>query len=145
MEAGKTKDVAVQSAENARWYKKEGSFWVPPLSRYDYLLNDAHQNVGDQPNHQALHSGRSTRARAAPCVGGRAGQSVQGRAASGLARARDAGKILGRPRALTAKQEHLVQQRLAQGDAVAAIARDLDTSRQTVMRVRSRMSVERPN
>ncbi|CAJ0803708.1 Tn3 family transposase ISYps3 [Ralstonia psammae] len=64
------------------------------------------------------------------------------RTASGLARAREAGKILGRPRALTAKQEVLVQRRLAQGDAVAAIARDLDTSRQTVMRVRSRMSVE---
>jgi len=63
------------------------------------------------------------------------------RTASGLARAREAGKILGRPRALTAKQEHLVRRRLAQGDAVAAIARDLGTSRQTVMRVRSRMSV----
>ena len=29
------------------WYMEEGSFWVPPQSRYEYLLNDAHQNVGD--------------------------------------------------------------------------------------------------
>ncbi|MEF9481039.1 recombinase family protein [Ralstonia sp. 1B3] len=66
------------------------------------------------------------------------------RTASGLARAKDAGKILGRPRALTAKQEHLVQQRLAQGDAIAAIARDLNTSRQTVMRVRGRIAADGP-
>jgi len=25
----------------------EGSFWVPPQPRYEYLLNDAHQNIGD--------------------------------------------------------------------------------------------------
>lgn len=61
------------------------------------------------------------------------------RTAAGLARARDAGKMLGRPRALSTKQEAIAQGRLAQGDAVAAIARDLDTSRQTVMRVRARM------
>jgi type I restriction enzyme M protein len=46
-EAGKSDAVAHQSAENPRWYKKEGSFWVPPQSRYHFLLNDAHQNVGD--------------------------------------------------------------------------------------------------
>jgi len=47
MDAGKSKAEAHLSAENSRWYKKEGSFWVPPQSRYEFLLNDAHQNVGD--------------------------------------------------------------------------------------------------
>jgi type I restriction enzyme M protein len=50
MDAGKTAAEARQSAENSRWYKKEGSFWVPPQSRYDTLLNDAHHNVGDALN-----------------------------------------------------------------------------------------------
>ncbi len=45
--AGKTQAQAKLSAENARWYKIDGSFWVPPQSRYTFLLNDAHQNVGD--------------------------------------------------------------------------------------------------
>jgi len=47
LEGGNTEAEARASAENQRWYKKEGSFWVPPHSRYDYLLNEAHQNVGD--------------------------------------------------------------------------------------------------
>ncbi len=50
MEGGKTKAEAEASAENQRWYKKEGSFWVPPQSRYETLVNDAHQNVGDYLN-----------------------------------------------------------------------------------------------
>ncbi len=50
MEGGKTGAEARLSAENARWYKKEGSFWVPPQSRYASLLNDAHSNVGDDLN-----------------------------------------------------------------------------------------------
>lgn len=50
MEGGKTEAEARASAENQRWYKKEGTFWVPPQSRYDFLLNEAHQNVGDYLN-----------------------------------------------------------------------------------------------
>ena len=50
MGAGKSEAEARLSAENSRWYKKEGSFWVPPQSRYEFLLNDAHQNVGDYLN-----------------------------------------------------------------------------------------------
>lgn len=50
MEGGKPEAVARLSAENSRWYKKEGSFWVPPQSRYETLVNDAHQNVGDYLN-----------------------------------------------------------------------------------------------
>lgn len=46
---GKTEAEARVSAENRNWYKKD-SFWVPPHSRYDYLLNEAHQNVGDYLN-----------------------------------------------------------------------------------------------
>lgn len=60
------------------------------------------------------------------------------RTAAGLARARDAGKMLGRPRALSPHQEGIVKERLALGHAVAEIARELNTSRQTVMRVRMR-------
>jgi len=50
MEGGKTEAEARASAENQRWYKKEGAFWVPPQSRYETLVNDAHQNVGDYLN-----------------------------------------------------------------------------------------------
>lgn len=46
---GKTEAEARVSAENRNWYKK-ASFWVPPHSRYNYLLNEAHQNVGDYLN-----------------------------------------------------------------------------------------------
>jgi type I restriction enzyme M protein len=50
MEAGKSKADAEKTAENSRWYKTEGFFWVPPQSRYSLLVNDAHQNVGDYLN-----------------------------------------------------------------------------------------------
>ncbi|CCN23602.1 Type I restriction-modification system methylation subunit [Bordetella bronchiseptica 1289] len=50
MEGGKTKAEARASAENPRWYKKEGSFWVPRQSRYEFLLNEAHQNAGHYLN-----------------------------------------------------------------------------------------------
>lgn len=46
-EGGKSEVEARVSAEISRWYKREGSFWVPPQSRFEFLLNDAHQNVGD--------------------------------------------------------------------------------------------------
>lgn len=45
--AGKTELEAIVSAANPRWYKRDGYFWVPPQSRYQTLLNDAHQNVAD--------------------------------------------------------------------------------------------------
>lgn len=50
MQAGKSEIEARQSAEISRWYMKEGSFWVPPQSRYENLVNDAHQNVGEALN-----------------------------------------------------------------------------------------------
>ncbi len=50
MDGGKSEAEARSSADYPRWYKKEGSFWVPPASRYASLLNDAHHNVGDYLN-----------------------------------------------------------------------------------------------
>ncbi|WP_104911559.1 class I SAM-dependent DNA methyltransferase [Pseudomonas sp. LG1D9] len=48
--AGKSKAEAFVTAENPRWYKRDGSFWVPSHSRFKYLLNEAHINVGDLLN-----------------------------------------------------------------------------------------------
>ncbi|MDD2610767.1 MAG: N-6 DNA methylase [Giesbergeria sp.] len=45
--AGETPDQAEESAENPRWYKKDGAFWVPLQSQYPYLLRNAHQNIGN--------------------------------------------------------------------------------------------------
>lgn len=48
VEAGKTFVEAELSAENKRWYKKDGYFWVPQESRYTYLVNNSRQaNVGN--------------------------------------------------------------------------------------------------
>ncbi|MGQ7262932.1 type I restriction-modification system subunit M [Vreelandella sp. V005] len=45
MAKGKTEEDATQIAENRIWYKT--SFYVPETSRWRYLLNEAHKNVGD--------------------------------------------------------------------------------------------------
>ena len=58
------------------------------------------------------------------------------RTQAGLARAKSEGKILGRPPGLSPKQREYVCQRLANGESVSAIARDMKTSRQTIMRAR---------
>jgi len=58
------------------------------------------------------------------------------RTQAGLARAKSEGKTLGRPPALSGEQQALVRQRLAKGENVSAIARDIKTSRQTIMRAR---------
>ena len=58
------------------------------------------------------------------------------RTQAGLARARNEGRALGRPRALTSSQRAQVRERLAAGESVAALARAFATSRQTIMRVR---------
>lgn len=54
----------------------------------------------------------------------------------GLARAKAEGKSLGRPKSLSIEETQEVLKRLAAGESVAAIARTMGTSRQTVMRVR---------
>lgn len=58
------------------------------------------------------------------------------RTQSGLARAKSQGKSLGRPRSLGASQIVHVQQRLAEGETIAALAREFGTSRQSIMRIR---------
>lgn len=56
---------------------------------------------------------------------------------SGLDRAKAQGKKFGRPSALTDVQKGDVRRLLAQGVSVAEIARQFDTTRQTIMRVRA--------
>ena len=58
------------------------------------------------------------------------------RTQAGLVRARAEGKRMGRPPALSTAQQLDVKARLQAGNAVAAIARDIGVSRQTIMRVR---------
>jgi putative DNA-invertase from lambdoid prophage Rac len=64
------------------------------------------------------------------------------RTQSGLARAKAEGKSLGRPSALTPTQVAEVGRRLAAGEAIAAVARELKTSRQTIMRARAALIPE---
>jgi putative DNA-invertase from lambdoid prophage Rac len=58
------------------------------------------------------------------------------RTQSCLARAKSQGKTLGRPQSLGEAAIKAVVARLAQGDAVAALAREFGTSRQSIMRIR---------
>ncbi|MDO3527532.1 recombinase family protein [Ralstonia pseudosolanacearum] len=60
------------------------------------------------------------------------------RTQAGISRAKAAGKTFGRPPALTPEQQQQAAQRIAAGDAIAAIARDFGTTRQTVMRLRAK-------
>ena len=62
------------------------------------------------------------------------------RTQAGIARARAEGKTLGRPPALTKVQQAEAMQRLAAGESVAKVARDYGTTRQSIMRVRERLS-----
>ncbi|HEX7641989.1 MAG TPA: recombinase family protein [Burkholderiaceae bacterium] len=56
---------------------------------------------------------------------------------AGITRARAQGKKFGRPPALDAVQTAAVAQKIADGVPIAQIARDANTSRQTIMRIRS--------
>jgi Site-specific recombinases, DNA invertase Pin homologs len=62
------------------------------------------------------------------------------RTRAGIDRAKAAGKTFGRPSALTAKQQSEVAKRIAAGEAIAEIARDFGTTRQTVMRLRAKQT-----
>lgn len=59
------------------------------------------------------------------------------RTQAGLARAVSQGKRLGRPSSLSKLKAQKVQERLAAGEAVAVLAREFGTSRQTIMRIRT--------
>ncbi|RQZ94338.1 recombinase family protein [Burkholderia cenocepacia] len=61
------------------------------------------------------------------------------RTQAGISRARAEGKTFGRPSALTPEQQQEVCRKLAEGAAVAQLARDFDTTRQTIMRIRERV------
>ncbi|MDQ9019575.1 type I restriction-modification system subunit M [Acinetobacter sichuanensis] len=50
IEAGHSEEEAQEAAKLKDFYKEEGSFWVPAESRYDFLVNHAHNNVGDYLN-----------------------------------------------------------------------------------------------
>lgn len=58
------------------------------------------------------------------------------RTQSGLARAKSQGKRLGRPQSLSDSEARAVIASLAQGETVAALARDYGISRQSIMRIR---------
>ncbi|MEZ9362905.1 recombinase family protein [Vibrio cyclitrophicus] len=60
------------------------------------------------------------------------------RTQSGLARAKAESKPLGRPSVLSAAQQEEVKERIKNGVAISSIAREFETSRQTIMRVRAR-------
>ncbi|WP_187484931.1 recombinase family protein [Pantoea agglomerans] len=56
---------------------------------------------------------------------------------SGLAHARAAGKRFGRPPALSDEQKQAVLERIDAGASISSIARDFDTTRQTILRVKA--------
>ena len=58
------------------------------------------------------------------------------RTQAGLSRAKSQGIILGRPPSLSLEQKKTVAEKIQNGENVSAIARDLNTSRQTIMRAR---------
>lgn len=60
---------------------------------------------------------------------------------AGIRRAKAEGKAFGRPSALTEVQRAVVVEKLNAGIPVAQIAREMKTSRQTIMRVRSGLSM----
>ena len=62
------------------------------------------------------------------------------RTQAGLARAKASGKQLGRTPVLTPERRVAARQRLAAGASVAAVARELKTSRMTIMRARDEVS-----
>lgn len=59
------------------------------------------------------------------------------RTKSGIARAKTEGKHLGRKQSLSASQQKEILSRLATGESVRALATEYETTRQTIMRLRS--------
>ncbi|TBZ35718.1 SAM-dependent DNA methyltransferase [Rhizobium leguminosarum bv. viciae] len=48
--SGVSPEHAAKEAENKVWYGRSGTFWVPPQSRFVFLVNEAHENIGDTLN-----------------------------------------------------------------------------------------------
>jgi len=61
------------------------------------------------------------------------------RTQAGLARAKAEGKRMGRPPALSKDDQELVRVAIMVGKPIAAIARDMDVSRQTIIRLRDQL------
>ncbi|WP_062212724.1 recombinase family protein [Aureimonas sp. AU12] len=55
---------------------------------------------------------------------------------AGLVRAREQGKVLGRPAKLSAEQKRVVRERLGEGASISALAREFVVSRLTIQRAR---------
>ena len=64
------------------------------------------------------------------------------RTQAGLVRARAEGKCLGRKPSLTEAQTKAVLEKIAQGLPISQIAREFNTSRQTILRVKKKNSLE---
>lgn len=62
------------------------------------------------------------------------------RTQSGLARAKSNGKKLGRPQVLSELQRKKIIQELQEEKTIASIARNFNTSRQTIMRIRDTLN-----
>lgn len=60
---------------------------------------------------------------------------------SGIARAKAAGKRFGRPPALSEEQKQIVMQLINSGTSISAIARQFNTTRQTILRVKAADSI----
>lgn len=56
-----------------------------------------------------------------------------------IARAKASGKRFGRPPALDNEQKKAVLQRISEGRSISAIAREFDTTRQTILRIKAAM------
>ena len=59
---------------------------------------------------------------------------------AGLIRAREQGKVLGRPRSLTDAQKQVVREKLGEGTSVSKLSRDYGVSRQTIQRARDEVN-----
>ena len=59
-----------------------------------------------------------------------------------IARAKASGKRFGRPSALNEDQKRTVMERLNAGSNVSAVAREFNTTRQTILRVKAALATE---
>ena len=55
---------------------------------------------------------------------------------AGLVRAKERGRVLGRPAKLTTEQKRVVRDRLGEGTSISALAREYAVSRLTIQRAR---------
>ncbi|RYG95056.1 MAG: recombinase family protein [Alphaproteobacteria bacterium] len=61
---------------------------------------------------------------------------------AGLMRAKEQGKVLGRPAKLSAEQKRVVRERLGEGASISAMAREFAVSRLTIQRARDEASMD---